>query len=214
MNAHRLEVGGHPPANAPYLLHFGIAQHPIALERIGNVDHPARLRLQALGRVIGQLGERLCAGDADTHGDPSALEDPGAQGSPELRQVFLNARQIGEAFINAVDLGVRHHRFDQGHDALAHVAVQRVITTEGHDAVAAQLVLCLKIRLAHLHVGLRIVRPGDHAAVIVAQHDNRGLGQVRPEYPLAARIERVAIDQRKYRVTAHGRERCNARRPR
>lgn len=49
--------------------------------------------------------------------------------------------------------------------------------------------------------------------IVVAQHDNRGLGQVGPKDALAARVERVAIDQREDLVTAHGRERCNEQRP-
>lgn len=50
--------------------------------------------------------------------------------------------------------------------------------------------------------------------IVVAQHHDRGLGQIRPKYPLAARVKRVAIDQGKYRVTAHDRERCIEPRPR
>ncbi len=50
--------------------------------------------------------------------------------------------------------------------------------------------------------------------IVVAQHDDRGFGQVGPKHALAARVERVAVDQREYLVTAHGRERCNAQRPR
>lgn len=50
--------------------------------------------------------------------------------------------------------------------------------------------------------------------IVVTQHDDRGLGQVGPEHTLAARVERVAVDQREHLVTAHGHERCNAQRPR
>lgn len=49
--------------------------------------------------------------------------------------------------------------------------------------------------------------------IIVAQHHDRGLGQVGPEHTLAARVERIAVDERENRVTAHGHERCNAQRP-
>ncbi|MNH19683.1 hypothetical protein D3C79_794270 [compost metagenome] len=135
MNAHRFKVGSHAPANSPHLFHLGIAQHPISLERICDVDHAAGLGLQALGRVIGQLGQGLCAGDPNPHWYAGALENPGPQLSPELSKVFLNTGQISEALVDAVDLGGRHHRLDQRHDTLAHVAVKRVITAKGHDAV-------------------------------------------------------------------------------
>lgn len=75
MDAHCLEVGGHAPANTPHLLHLGIAEHPVALERIGNVHNPARLGLYALGRMVGQLGERLRTGDANANRDARALKD-------------------------------------------------------------------------------------------------------------------------------------------
>lgn len=90
MNAHRFKVSSHTAANSPHLLHLGIAQHPISLERIGDVDHAAGLGLQALGRVIGQLGQGLCAGDPNPYWYAGALEDPGPQLSPELGKVFLN----------------------------------------------------------------------------------------------------------------------------
>ncbi len=156
-DAHRLKVSGHTPTDAPHFLHLGIAQHPIALERIGDVDHAARLCLQTLGRMIGQLRERLRASNADAHRNSRALEDPRAQLSPELGQILLNAGEVSETLVDAVDLCCRHHGLNQCHDALAHVAVERIVAAEGHDAVSAQLVLRLEKWLAHLHKWLSVV---------------------------------------------------------
>ena len=50
--------------------------------------------------------------------------------------------------------------------------------------------------------------------IVVAQDNNGSLGQVRPEHTFTARVERVAVDQRKYLVTAHGHARCNEPLPR
>ncbi|MNG03982.1 hypothetical protein D3C84_870860 [compost metagenome] len=72
-----------------------------------------------------------------------------------------------------------------------------------------QLVLDLEIRLAHLHEGLGIVAAGDHAAVIVAQHNDGHAGQVRAEHSFATGVEAVAIDQGKNRLGfRHGCARC------
>lgn len=50
--------------------------------------------------------------------------------------------------------------------------------------------------------------------IVVAQYDDRRLGQVGPEYTLATCVKRVAINECENWITAHGRERCNARHPR
>lgn len=49
--------------------------------------------------------------------------------------------------------------------------------------------------------------------IVVAQHHNGGPGQIRPEYALAARIERIAVDQGEDWLTGHGRAHCSEPRP-
>ena len=98
-----------------------------------------------------------------------ALVNGRADGAAERCQVTRDAGQVGKGFINAVDLKRRDHGFDDGHDALAHVAVQRVVAAERDDAVTAQVVFDLKIRRAHLHEGLGIVAARDYAAVVVSE---------------------------------------------
>lgn len=50
--------------------------------------------------------------------------------------------------------------------------------------------------------------------IVIAQHYDRGFGQIRPEHALTARIERVAIDQGEHRLTGHDRAHCSEPRPR
>lgn len=50
--------------------------------------------------------------------------------------------------------------------------------------------------------------------IVVAQDDDRRLCQIGSKHALAARIERVAVDQREHLVTGHGRARCSGLRPR
>jgi len=54
----------HSPANAPNFRDVGVAQHPVALEGLANIDNPSRLRLQSFCRVVGQLAQGFCAGNA------------------------------------------------------------------------------------------------------------------------------------------------------
>lgn len=56
-----------------------------------------------------------------------------------------------------------------------------------------QRVFTLEVWLAHFDERLRVVRPSDHATVVVAQHHDGCLGQIRSEHTLTARIERVVL---------------------
>jgi len=169
--------------------------------------------LQSLGSVVGQLGQGLGTCDTYTDRDAGALGNAQAQPVPEQRQVLGHARELSETFVDAVDLGGRHHRFDQRHHPLAHVAIQRVIATECHHTVPTEFFPRLKIRLAHFHEWLGVIGPGNDTTVVVAQHHDRRLRQIRPKYALTAGVERVAVDQRKYWLTAHDRGRYSAPRP-
>ena len=157
--------------------------------------------------MVRQLGQGLGASNTDADRNASATQHLAANASAELVQVS-NTGQIGKRFIDAVDLDRWNHGFDQGHDPLAHVPVQGVVRGERHDAMLLELVFDLEVRLTHLHEGLRVVAARNDTAVVVAQHDNRHLGQVRAKHPLARCVERVAIDQCKHGRFRHGCARC------
>ncbi len=153
--------------------------------------------------------------DAYSHRNASVHQHLAADLPPELGQVARDAGQVGKFFINAVGLRFRHHRLDDAHHALGDIAVQRVVAAESDDAMPAQQILDLKIGRAHFHEGFGVVASGNHAAIVVAQDDDRDLGQVRTKHTLAARIKAVAVDQREDRLKFfHGRERCSEPHPR
>ena len=107
--------------------------------------------------------------------------------------------------INAIHLNRRHHRLDQAHHTLAHVAVQCIVGGERDNAVLLEFVLDLKIRFAHFDEGFSVVAPGDDTAIVIAQHYDGHLRQVGPEYSFAAGIEAVAVDQREgWLLLRHG----------
>ena len=133
-------------------------------------------------------------GNAHTHGDARATQHLVSNTTPERIQ-FSHPVQIGEHLVDAVHLHRRYHGFDQAHDPFAHIAIQRVVGGEGHDAVLLERVLDLEIRCAHFDEGLGVVAVGDHAAVVVAQNHNRGSGQVWAEHAFATSVETIAINQ-------------------
>jgi len=72
--------------------------------------------------VVGQLGQRLAAADADTAGDADALQHVGAQPGGVLA-LFGNAVQVQKAFVDAVHLLLHAPARDHLHHAPAHVTV-------------------------------------------------------------------------------------------
>ena len=100
----------------------------------------------------------------------------------------LGVHSMQLILINAVDLRRWHHRLNQAHDPLAHVAIQRIVRRERNNAVLLQPLLDLKIRLAHFHKRLGVITAGDHTAIVIAEHHDGDFGQIRPEHPLATGI--------------------------
>ncbi|MNE03161.1 hypothetical protein D3C80_956530 [compost metagenome] len=175
LDAHTFKVRAHPPANAPHLGYRSVPQHPVALERIANVDYAAGLRLQSLRGMVRQLGQGLGPGNADADRDACTAQHLPANPAPQRVQTGY-AGQIGEGFIDAVDLDAWDHGFDKAHDPLAHVSVQCVVGRERDDAVLFQLLLDLEIGFAHFHKRLGVVAPGNDAAIVVRQDYDRDLG--------------------------------------
>ena len=67
-----------------------------------------------------------------------------------------------------------------------------------------QVILDLKIWGTHFHERFGVITAGDHTTIVVAQHHNRHLGQVRSKHSLTAGIKRIRVDQREYRVRLNG----------
>ena len=128
----------------------------------------------------------------------------------------LGVHSMQLILIDGVDLTVTHHRFNQRHDPFRHLAVQRVIAAERHDAVASQRVLDLKIGRAHFDERFRVIAACDDATIVVTQYHDGRAGQVRSEDTLATGVEAVAIREREnwqgrveVDLNAHGRARCS-----
>jgi len=64
--------------------------------------------------------------------------------------------------------------------------------------VTAQHIPHLKVRLAHRYPLLGLGAAGNDATVVVAQYHDRRAYQVGAEYPFAAGVEAVAVDQGEY----------------
>ena len=85
---------GHPLTNTPDLFDFSIAQHPVALERVADINHTTSFRLQAFGGVVGQLCQGLGLRNTDTYRDAGAPQNLGAHVTAELGQIARDAGEV------------------------------------------------------------------------------------------------------------------------
>lgn len=112
-----------------------------------------------------------------------------------MHQIRLDARELREGLVNAVDLQLRNQALNDGHHAFADVAVQRVVGAKRHAPGCLKAPANLKPRLAHLDPErLRFRRAADHAAVVVRQHHDRRADQVGAKNSLTTAVEAVAVN--------------------
>ncbi len=157
------------------------------------------LAIGALGDVIGELGERLCAADADTYWNADPLQDALAYRVTSGHEVAADAAHADEALVDAVDLLLRSKAGGDRRHAVAHVAVEREVRRQGDDAGVGELLPDLEPGRTHRDAErLGLVAARDRAAVVVAQDDDRPPQQAGPEHPLAAHVEVVAVDEREH----------------
>lgn len=96
-------------------------------------------------------------------------------------------------------MAVTQRSHQAGH-AVRHIAIQRKVGREGHQARLVFQVPDLMPGMAHAHPQfLGLVRSGNGAAIVVTQNDHRAMLQVRPEHPFTADVEIIAIHQRVHR---------------
>ena len=116
-----------------------------------------------------------------------------------LGQVAAYALQTDERLIDAVNLLRRTQASSQAHHAIAHVAVQREICTEGYQPITVFHVPYLKPGRSHLDAQcLGFITTGNSATIVVAEHHHRTPIQGWSENPLTAHIKIVAVYQREH----------------
>ncbi len=189
-----------PPAtDAPDFADGKVTDGGDPLGVAGDEEDPAGA-FPLLGDVVCHLGQRLGGGDARRDRDARPARHRAAKlGGVGGVAVGRDVGQVEKRLVDAVFLHLGAEQPQHLHDTPAHVAVKRVIAGEYRDAVPLDLLLDLEIRVAHLEAeGLGLVAAGDHAAVIVGQHDDRAVAQRGVEYPLARRIKVIAIHQGKH----------------
>ena len=209
VHAHGLQAQSDAPPDAPDLSHVGL-RHPgqaFGLAQRVQVAHAVKSRV-LFGQVVGELGQGLGRADAGAHRQPRPLPDAFAHAlahgntAAVVPQHGLDAQ---EALVDAVDLDVGGEVAQDADDAVAHVAVQRVVGRQRQNAVRGGQLFHLEPGRAHLHAqGLDLGAAGHRATVVVGQHDHGHAGQPGLKDPLATHIKVIDIDQRELRRGRHG----------
>ena len=204
VHAHGLQAQGDAPPDAPDLGHIGL-RHPgqaLGLAECVQVAHAIESRV-LFGQVVGELGQGLGGADAGAHRQPGPLADALAHAlahgdaTAVVPQHGLDAQK---ALVDAVDLDVGGEVAQDADDAVAHVAVQRVVGRQRQNAVLGGQRFHLEPGRAHLHAqGLDLGAAGDRAAVVVGQHDHGHARQPGLKDPLATDIKVIDVDQRELR---------------
>ncbi len=173
---------------------------------VGQVHHAVGLR-PLLGRVVGELGQRLARPEAHADDESCFLPDARTHLLPERlqRNQAANPGNVQKALIDGIDFLPRRHLSQYGHHARRHVTVQLVVGAEHVHAVLAEEALVLKQRGGHFNPHpLRLRRTRDDAAVIVGYHDDGAAAQVGPEHGFAGGVKVVGIRKGKHGYSPAG----------
>ena len=107
---------------------------------------------------------------------------------------YFQAAQVQERFVDGLDLRTRRDAREQTCYTGADVAVKLEVGAEPDHPLFFEQLPVLEGRRPHGYAqGFGFGRPGHHTAVVAAQDHYRPAFQVRPEQPLAAYEEIIAV---------------------
>lgn len=119
--------------------------------------------------MIGQLCQGFSLGYADADREVRPAQNRLANFSAKIGKIatVTNTSKIAKSLINAVNFAPWGEFLQRCHHPVGHIGIKLIVATKRDNTVPAKHVLLLEIRLAHFDEGLRLLRTGDHTAVIV-----------------------------------------------
>jgi hypothetical protein len=190
------------PADAPHVVygcrHQRVEHFEVAVEH----KHPVAL----LGYLVGQLGQRFGGAHANRYRDARPLLHRGPQVPAEAFQFAgRKDRKVEERLVDAVHLHVRRQFGQRVHYPGREVAVEFVVGGKHPDVVLVHQCFELEVGGSHRDAQrLGFLRAGNHAAVVVAQHDHGLAVEPRVEDPFAGAVKVVAVNQGEHRRVETG----------
>lgn len=197
MDAKGIEPSGQPRRDSPEFDH-GQAGHELLLLRGGHglpVADAVERRV-VFGPLVGQLGQRLGAGDANADGNTDVPAHRCLHGVAHPMELLRGAADAQERLINAVDLQPGRGAAEELHHPCADVPIQLVVAGQRDEPPFLGPRRELEPGLAEGDPeGLGLGGTGDRTAVIIGQHHERTALQGRVEGAFGAGIEAVHVHQ-------------------
>lgn len=119
--------------------------------------------------MIGQLRRGFSLGYADADREVRPAQNRLANFPAKLGKVATipNSCQVAKCLINTVNFAAWREFLQRCHHSVGHIGIKLIVAAKRDNTVPAKHVLLLEIRLAHFDEGLRLLRAGDHTAVVV-----------------------------------------------
>ena len=193
------------PADAPDVADGKSAQH--LFDILLSVHAAAAVEFGVLfAELAGDLGQRLGGSDAQADGNTRVAAHGAGDPPTELAErAGIRLVEAKKCFVDGIDLRAGHQRPQGVHHPLRHIPVKHEIGGEDRYAAARGQLPDLKIGHAHPDPeGFGFVRAGDHAAVVVREHDHGTPRERRVEHPFARSVEVVAVGKSVHRSAIRG----------
>ena len=147
--------------------------------------------------MIRDFRQRFTRRKPDAAGDADPFQNRLANPGPVFEHVRAGGRiHMDEGFIDRILFHLRRELSERGDHPSGNVAVKFVVAGLQDQAGLRQTRLQLKKRRSHGDPEiLALLRPADHAAVIVGKHGNSLPLERRIEDPFTRHIEVVAVHQ-------------------
>ncbi len=177
------------------MLDLGLRQRLVDLGLLRQLEHAVGFG-RALGKSVGDLRQRFCPGDTDGDRHPGPLFDRAPDFSAVLCHIIAQARKVQKSFVDGIHLDLGREVAQRLHHAARHVGVKGIVGRQRLDAVLVRKILDLEKRHPHPDAEpFGLVRPRDHAAVVIGKHHDRPVLQRGIENPLTRDVEVIAIGE-------------------
>ena len=193
-DAHLRDLSHGTPADAPDILRRELPKD--LLDILGPIHVATTVEFGVfLAELGGNLGEGLRRGNTDGDRDGGLL--PAVTGDTLCQCIEihpLHSGKVQETLVDGVGLDGRGVGSKDLLNPSGHIPVEGEIGTEDGDVVCLYKGLQLEVGVTHLDAeGLRLVRSGHSASVVVGEHDDRPSVEFWTEDPFAGGEKVVAV---------------------
>ena len=171
VDAQRLQLRGHAPTHTPHRVYTQLGHGGMALKVVHGrqVTHAVQRR-GGFGQVVGEFGQGFGGAKTGTHRQTGPLHGTLPDGLAQGAAAAVKRLQVlhpQETLVDAVDLHVGREVLQHRNHPAAHVAIQRVVGRQRHDAMLACQILQLEPGRGHFDAQFFGLGAAGHGAAVV-----------------------------------------------